>query len=134
MLSNRRRHAGLLLATLSLGLSSLLLARSASDWKSIAPGMDLRYVTAKKPSTVGDSRIVVLRMDPSQWQLEAVGVTQTGESAGHTARAWSRNHNFSAAINAGMFATDYKTHLGYMGSASHVNNRHPNAYQSVAAF
>ena len=134
MLSYLRRYAGLLLATLSLGLSSLLPARPASDWKSIAPGMDLKYVTAKKPSTLGDSRIVILRMDPNLWQLEAVGITQTGESAGHTARAWSQNHNFSAAINAGMFATDYKTHIGYMGSASHVNNRHPNAYQSVAAF
>lgn len=134
MLSPLRRKAGLLLATLSLGLSSLLLARAPSDWKTLASGMDLKYVAAKHPSDVGDSRIVILRMDPSQWQLEAVGITQTGESAGHTARAWSQSHNFSAAINAGMFATDYKTHLGYMGSASHVNNSHPNAYQSVAAF
>jgi len=134
MLSALRRKTGLLLATLSLGLSSLLLARPASDWKSLAPGMDLRYVTAKKPSSIGDSRIVILRMEPSLWQLEAMGITKTGESAGHTARAWSQSRNFSAAINAGMFATDYKTHLGYMGSAGHINNSHPNAYQSVAAF
>ncbi|HKW61543.1 MAG TPA: phosphodiester glycosidase family protein [Candidatus Acidoferrum sp.] len=96
--------------------------------------MDLRYVTAKKPSSIGDSRIVILRMDPNLWQLEAVGITQTGESAGHTARDWSHSHNFSAAINAGMFDKDYKTHLGYMGSPSYVNNSHVNAYQSVAAF
>ena len=51
MLSNLPRYAGLLFATLSLGLSSLLLARPASDWKGIAPGMDLRYVTAKKNQT-----------------------------------------------------------------------------------
>lgn len=134
MSSQVRRYSSLLPATLSLGLSSLLFAGTTSDWKNIAPGMDLRYVTAKKPSSVADSRIVILRMDPSQWQLEAVGITQTSESSGHTARAWSQSHNFSAAINAGMFATDYKTHLGYMGSASYVNNSHPNAYQSVAAF
>jgi len=134
MLTRLRRNAGLLLAALSLGLSSLLPARAPADWKTIAPGMDLRYVTAKHPSSIGDSRIVILRMDPSQWQLEAVGVTQTGESSGHTARAWSQSHNFSAAINAGMFATDYKTHLGYMGSGSYVSNNHTNAYQSVAAF
>jgi hypothetical protein len=73
-------------------------------------------------------------MDPTLWQLEAVGITQMGESSGHTARAWSQSRNFSAAINAGMFATDYKTHIGYMGSSSYVNNSHPNAYQSVAAF
>ncbi len=134
MFSNSSRPGTLFVAALSLGLSSLLLARPASDGKSLAPGMDLKYVTAKHPSSVGDSRIVILRMDPSLWQLEAVGITQTGESAGHTARSWSQSRNFSAAINAGMFATDYKTHLGYMGSASHINNSHSNAYQSVAAF
>ena len=134
MLCHLRRNAALLLAALFLGLSSLLLARSAADWKSIAPGMDLKYIATKKPSSVGDSRIVILRMDPSLWQLETVGITQTHESAGHTARAWSQSRNFSAAINAGMFATDYKTHIGYMGSPSSVNNSHPNAYQSVAAF
>ena len=134
MLFHLRRNAALFLAALSLALSSLLLARPASDWKSIASGMDLKYVAAKKQSPVGDSRIVILRMDSSLWQLEAVGITQTHEYAGHTARVWSQSRNFSAAINAGMFATDYKTHIGYMGSASHTNNSHPNAYQSVAAF
>lgn len=134
MLSPPRSKTGLFLAALSLGLASFLLAGPASDWKSLAPGMDLKYVAAKHPSSVGDSRIVLLRMDPSQWQLEPVGITETGEPAGHTARDWSRSRNFSAAINAGMFATDYKTHLGYMGSASYINNSHPNAYQSVAAF
>jgi len=133
MLSISRRRGSLFVAALSVGLSSLLVAGPASDWKTLAPGMDLKYVTAKKPSSVGDSRIAILRMDPNSWQLEAVGITQTGESAGHTARDWSWSHNFSAAINAGMFASDYKTHLGYMRSGVHVNNSHPNVYQSVAA-
>jgi hypothetical protein len=134
MRPNSRRQGTLFVAALSLGLSSLLAARLASDWKTLAPGMDLKYVTAKKPSSVGDSRIAILRMDPNLWQLETVGISQTGESAGHTARDWSQSHNFSAAINAGMFASDYKTHLGYMRSGAHVNNSHPNTYQSVAAF
>lgn len=128
------RNTGLLVASLFFALAAFLLAGPASDWKSLAPGMDLKYVTAKKPSSVGDSRIVILRMDPNQWQLEVVGITETGESAGHTARSWSQSRNFSAAINAGMFAADYKKHVGYMGSASHINNSHPNDYQSVAAF
>ena len=134
MPSHLRCNAVLFLATLSFFLFPLPPARPPSEWKSLAPGIDLKYVTANKPSSIGDSRIVILRMDPSLWQLEVVGITQTGESAGHTARDWSHSRNFSAAINAGMFATDYKTHLGYMGSGSHMNNRHRNAYQSVAAF
>ncbi len=96
--------------------------------------MDYKYVVAKTPSLVGDSRIFVLRMDPDLWQLEAVGISQTGEASGHTARDWSQRHKFAAAINAGMFATDMKTHIGYMGSPVHVNNGKTNAYQSVAAF
>src|SRR5579859_4948909 len=105
-----------------------------SGWKSIAKGLDYKYVMAKTPSVLGDSRIFILRADPNLWQLEAAGISQTGESSGHTARDWSQRKKFSAAINAGMFATDFKTHLGYMGSAAHVNNGHANSYQSVAAF
>ena len=132
--SLNRKDRAFLFVVLSLGFSFLLAARGASDWKALAPGMDLKYVATKKPSVVADSRIVVLRMDPQQWQLEAVGISQTGESAGHTAREWSQKSKFSAAINAGMFAGDYKTHLGYMGSSAHVNNSHANGYQSVAGF
>jgi hypothetical protein len=119
---------------LLLSLGSLSIAGAASDWASLAPGVDYKYVAAKKPSVVGDSRIFVLRIDPNLWQLEAVGISQTGESTGHTAREWAQRRKFSAVINAGMFAADFKTHLGYMGSSAHINDSKINAYQSVAAF
>jgi len=96
--------------------------------------MDYKYLTAKKLSNVGDSRIYVLRIDPNLWKLQAVGISQTGESAGHTAREWAQLQKFSAVINAGMFAADFTTHLGYMGSSAHINNSKVNAYQSIAAF
>src|SRR5215475_1339012 len=133
---NRSRFHSLpaLVVAFLLSLASLRAVHAASDWKTVAPGMDYRYVLAKNPSTVGDSRIFILRMDPNLWQLEAVGISQTGDSASHTARDWSQRRKFSAAINAGMFATDLKTHVGYMGSGTHVNNAHANSYQSVAAF
>jgi hypothetical protein len=83
---------------------------------------------------VGDSRIAVLRIDPALWQLELVGVSQNKESSGHTAREWCQKYSLAAAINAGMYDTDGKTHVGYLGSAAGVNNSHVNNYQSVAAF
>ena len=134
---SERRYRGnvhAFILVLCVSLASLHALRADSDWKSIAKGMDYKYVAAKTPSAVGDSRIFILRVDPNLWQLEAVGISQTGESSGHTARDWSQRQKFSAAINAGMFATDFKTHLGYMGSAAHVSNGHTNSYQSVAAF
>jgi hypothetical protein len=51
-----------------------------------------------------------------------------------TAREWCEKRKFTAAINAGMFAGDGKTHLGYQRSREHVNNGRANNYQSVAAF
>jgi hypothetical protein len=73
-------------------------------------------------------------MDPALWELAVIGTSQTGESAGHTAREWCQRHKFAAAINAGMFATDQKTHLGYARYRKQVISGHQNKYQSVAAF
>jgi Phosphodiester glycosidase len=129
-----RRQQGILIAVLLLGLWPVVGVCATSGWQTLAPGMDLKYVTAIKRSFVGDSKIVILRMEPSLWQLEALGISQSGESSGHTARAWSQSRKLTAAINAGMFAADQKTHLGYMRSGEYVNNSRPNAYQSVAAF
>ena len=53
---------------------------------------------------------------------------------GHTAKEWCKTHNFAAVINAGMFAGDGKTHLGYSRYLDKVSNSKINGYQSVAAF
>jgi len=135
--TRKKRWIGV--ATVSLlGLALALLPRlfggTNSSWQALAPGMELGTVTAREPSAAGDSRIAVLRMDPKLWELAAIGVSQTGESSGHTAREWSERHKFVAATNAGMFAGDQKTHLGYMRLRDHVYTGHANKYQSVAAF
>ena len=103
-------------------------------WQSLAPGMDLGTFAASQPSSSGDSRITVLRIDPNLWSLEFIGQSLNGESSGRTARQWSKAQHLTAAINAGMFATDYSTHIGYLRFRDHLNNDHVNAYQSVAAF
>jgi Phosphodiester glycosidase len=96
--------------------------------------MELNYLPVQASNLSADSRITVLRIDPKLWQLEAVGSSQTGESSGHTAREWCDQHKLTAAINAGMFKTDGKTHVGYLGFREHVNNSKVNDYQSIAAF
>jgi len=111
----------------------VLAATGAPDWQTLAPGMELKYVTPRGASG-GNSPITVLRMDPKQWELALLGSSQTGDAAGRTVREWCAKGKFTAAINAGMFATDQKTHVGYMRSGEHVNSSKRNAYQSVAAF
>jgi Phosphodiester glycosidase len=130
-----RRHlctAGVCLAL--IGTQPGAPAEAGSGWQTLAPGMDIRRLQSRKQSLLGDSKITVLRIDPALWKLEITGTFQTGEAAGHTAREWSRKQKYTAVINAGMFETDGKTHLGYMRSRDRVFNGNVNAYQSVLAF
>lgn len=116
------------------GLQRGVPADTESGWQTLAPGLEIRRVQSRKQSIMGDSRITVLRIDPNVWEVEVIGVLQTGESAGHTAREWCQKRGYAAAINAGMFGTDNKTHLGYVRSRDHVYNKQVNNYQSVMAF
>lgn len=103
-------------------------------WQSLAPGMDLGTFSASQPSKSGDSLITILRIDPDLWSLEFIGLSLEDESSGRTARQWSKAHRLTAVINAGMYGTDYRTHVGYLRFREHLNNDNVNAYQSVAAF
>jgi uncharacterized protein YigE (DUF2233 family) len=107
---------------------------SNSGWKSLAQGMELKRISTSSASTVDNSQITVLRIDPSRWELQFYGLSSTGEPAGHTARGWAEAHKLTAVINAGMFDTDGKSHLGYLRYREQVSNSRVNAYKSVAAF
>jgi Phosphodiester glycosidase len=124
----------MLLVAVLLGLAAGGASHAHADWKVLAPGMEFKWLAAKKSSPVGDSRIAVVRVDPTSWQLELVGRSQTGDSAGRTAREWANAHGLAVTINAGMFGRDYKTHVGYMEFRGHVNSSRVNGYLSVAAF
>jgi Phosphodiester glycosidase len=131
MKSMLRAHRKILLMLGALlALFSPLIADSTSGWQSLSPGMELRHLSVK--SSVGDAQITILRIDPDLWELQFVGVSSA--VSGRTARAWAAAHNLTAVINAGMFDTDGKTHLGYLRYREQVSNGHANAYKSVAAF
>ena len=118
-------------------LALLLLpgaARASVEWRSLAPGLELAEIVTRVPSHAGDSRITVVRADPERWELVLVGRDASGGESSKTAREWARSHRLQVATNAGMFATDYRTHVGYLESQREVRSRHVNDYQSVAAF
>ena len=104
------------------------------SWRDVAPGIELAQCKLEAPSAVGDSTVVLVRVDAGQWELQFHCLSEGMRSSGMTAREWCEDRHLVAAINAGMFGSDYSTHVGYLRDGLHVNSSHVNDYQSVAAF
>ena len=120
---------------LFIGLAMALAGGAGSPWRSPAPGLEIGTFAASARARVGDGRITVLRIDPERWDLAFAGLSQEeGASVGRTAEQWCKVRGFAAAINAGMFAEDYTTHIGYLRDGAHVNSGRVTGYESAAAF
>ncbi len=118
--------------TLALAITLLIVLPNfvCAEWTELAAGMELGQFKTGVATAVGDSTITVLRVDPSRWELALL----SSSDGMKTARHWCESEGLSVATNAGMFATDYRTHVGFMSERGHVNNPGWNHYQSVAAF
>jgi len=116
------------IAALLAGLALPALADPPSgEWLLLEPGLELGEFEAS-----GDL-ITVLRIDPELWDLRLLSAASI-EGGNRSLRAWCEEFELVAAVNAGMFATDYLTHIGFMGCGDEINNGRVNAYRSVAAF
>jgi hypothetical protein len=109
-------------------------AAGAADgrWTALGGGLELGRFPLEGFDPPG-ALVHVLRIDPRRWELTLHGLPR-GESVGYTAREWSRREGLVAAVNAGMYQADYRTHSGYMGADGTVLSRGVNGYLSAAAF
>jgi hypothetical protein len=122
----------LIIAVIFVASSSVLAGQD--NWKRLDDGLELLQGQVVKESPVGDSIITILRIDPAIWKLELFSTDSAKGSRNLTARQWCRKKNLVAAINAGMYHQDHRTHVGYMKSSGRVVSPKVNQYQSVALF
>jgi hypothetical protein len=108
---------------------------SAAGWNSLGQGIELGEFELKTKSPVGNSEVVILRIDPRLWDLAFYCIGEKDIDEGLTAKEWCEQYGLVAAINAGMYAKDHRTHVGYLRQGDYVNNARVNTqYKSVAAF
>jgi len=101
-------------------------------WLALGAGLELgRFPLAGTGAPPAE--VQILRIDPRLWELTLHGLPR-GESVGYTAREWARREGLVAAINAGMYQADYRTHAGYLGADGEVLSRGNNGYLSAAVF
>ena len=128
------RTAARVRAAVVLGLLvAATVAGAAEDpWIVLGGGLELGRFSLAGPGSP-PAQVHVLRVDPRRWELTLHGLPR-GESVGYTAREWLRREGLVAAINAGMYQADYRTHSGYMRADGTVFSRGTNSYLSAAAF
>lgn len=105
-------------------------------WKQIDEGLHYCDFTAPIRATSGDSKILIIRIDPKLYSFHLLTASELAPgSVSLNVKEWADRYKLIAAINAGMFQTDLKSNVGYMKNYSHVNNpRFHKTYASVFAF
>lgn len=117
-----------------LSISRDLLKAQDTTWVQVDEGLFVGEFIAAQKSIVGDSKITVIKIDPNKYSFRLLCASELNDS-NLTAKEWCQKYGLIAAINAGMFQTDYKSNVGYMKNFNHINNsRISSKYHSVAAF
>ncbi|HTW92919.1 MAG TPA: phosphodiester glycosidase family protein [bacterium] len=134
MLRTLHRRTRPFLLHWAAALSLAICAGHAADvWHVLKPGLELASFPAGESSPAGDEVVTVLRVDPSLWDMEILCASQRKDRQKLTTREWCEQESMVAAINAGMYARDASTHVGFLAMDGLRCGR-ANRYQSVAAF
>ena len=112
---------------------TLVPTRAGAQWTVIDPGMEYARFDACSTSSYDDSKITVVRVDPTEARLRLLAISDLGLPGPLRAEEWAARYDLALVINAGMFGADWRTHLGYLKVRSgHVNSgRIKDGYRSV---
>lgn len=105
----------------------------AIRWQKLEPGLELARTKAPKASESGNSIITILRADLRKFDLKLLSAKNLGVE-NRTAKVWAGRAGLVAAINAGLFAKDYKTNVGLMVDRGKINNRRLNKFGALLGF
>ncbi len=131
-----------LLVCLILWLSGSILQKP-EVWQSLGEGLWYGAFQASVTSTHSDSRISVLKIDPTHYSFFLTCATQKENAfTPHPLDEWCRTKKFVAAINAGMFdgydqtqpSHTYLCNRGYMQTYGHINSHQVTHDNAVVCF
>jgi len=122
---------------ITISFLSILLVSSIKSqeigWQELDSGLFYTEFDSPLKSEYGDSKITILKIDPSYYNFKLISAKETGEP-NKTAEEWAKSRKLIAVINAGMYQMDHKTNVGYMKNFDFINNRNYNNYNTILAF
>jgi len=104
------------------------------SWNPIAAGVEYAAQRIMDSPAAGDGVLHIVRIDPAKAKLRSLMASAIDKQP-RTAQTWCTSFGLAAVINAGMYDLDHLTHVGYMKSEKHINNRRwSKQYNSVFVF
>ncbi len=110
------------------------VAVASEVWTELEGGLELARFDSRTLVSESWGDLVVLRVDPAVFDLKIVAASQQADDRNRDIREWSEDFELIAAINAGMYQADKKTHVGFCLVDGEVVSRFANKYRSAAAF
>ncbi len=108
--------------------------REYKQWEILEEGLSYLEVRGPIRSSIGDSKIRILMVNPDRFKLELSNAKELKTSF-KTAPRWAIKHNYIALVNAGMFQFDeHGTNTAFMKNGDFYNNAHLTSDNTVVAF
>ncbi len=126
--------AVLLPSTAPLGSARSGAAAGGEVWRKLDDGLEFGDLPAPRKAEAGDSRILVLRIDPRRYEFRLMCASAAADKKPLTARQWCQQHGLAAAINASMYAKDELTSVSLLKGPRHQNNSHVSADKMMLVF
>ena len=108
-------------------------SEAAISWEQLEPGLE--FGTAQSPiaAEAGDSRIRLLRVDPTRYELTLLN-SSAADGTPRTAKEWAARYGLVAAINASLYQEDHSTSVSLMTARGHTNNPRLSKHNAVLLF
>ena len=103
-------------------------------WQELETGLEIAHFDSRTHAADPKGDLMVLRVEPRIFSLQLFTTGRETKDSGRNVARWCRDQGLVAAINAGMYQADMRTHVGFCQVDGKVINGFANDYLSVAAF
>lgn len=109
-----------------------IIEKDSSVWKKLSSGLEYQEIDAPKKSSINDSKLSILKIDPSKFDFFLLTATEH-QKISRPANEWADTFKLNVVINAGMYElSNGLINRAYMKNYSHYNNSQFNpSYNSM---
>ena len=125
-----------LLVGIMLVLQAILSGKAggeADPWREIEDGLMTGEFEPMPDPGASAAKILVIKVDPRKFAFRLMAASEHANRK-WSVKEWCERNQLIGAFNAGMYAKDGFTSVGFMKNFKHVNNGRLNKYNAVLAF